>query len=204
MRPAQPFLSLLLPVAYLMSAPAAAVDAYLDVSVGRSTVQHWNASDINIDGSVSGTSGQDSDTAVRLAIGVGVSKNFTIEFGHLDLGQATAEGTSDGTGGFWAPGPISVKAAIKGYALGFSAQLPMSDRFALVSRVGAFMWTLKSSASDSSGAANVEDGGSDAYLGGSLQFVASKSVSLRGDFTRYGVDDIDIHVMSLSATWLMP
>lgn len=204
MHPAQLIRSIAVLLACLTCAPAAAVDGYLAVSIGRSTVQHWNARDINVDGSVSGTSGQDSDTAVRLAIGYGLSDNFTLEFGHLDLGQATARGTSDGTGGGWAPGPISVKAAVKGYDLGFVARMPMSDRFALVARIGAFMWTLKSSARDASNARSQEDGGSEAYLGGGLQFVASQSVALRGDFTRYSVDILDIHVMSISAIWHMP
>src|SRR5690349_3442420 len=78
--------TLLLPVACLMSAPAAAVNSYIDLSVGQSTVQHWDVQDIN-DGSFSNAQDEDSGRSLRIAIGYGLSESFTLEFGHLSLGQ---------------------------------------------------------------------------------------------------------------------
>jgi hypothetical protein len=194
--------------ACLSSAPAAAdeerLNAYIDLSVGHSTVEHWNAADLNFDGSVSNTKTQDTDAALRIAIGYGISDNFMVEFGHLDLGQATAQGTSDGSGGFWAPGPVRVTAEVVGYDLGVIARMPASENLSIVTRAGILMWTLKSSVRDSSGGATLDDGGSDAFLGIGLQLTLSDWVSFRADFTRYGAGDLDVNTASASAILRMP
>ncbi len=197
-------------MACLACAPAAAEDgreqlsAYIDLSVGHSTVEHWNAADLNFDGSVSNTKTQDTDAALRIAIGYGVSENFMIEFGHLDLGQVTAQGTSDGSGGFWAAGPVRVSADVAGYDLGIVARMPTSENLSIVTRAGLFMWKLTRSVQDSAGGGNLDDGGSDAFLGIGLQLTLSDWVSFRVDYTRYGAGDLDVNAASASAILRMP
>jgi hypothetical protein len=199
--------TLVLLSACLSSAPALAVEgdpsAYIDLSVGHSTVEHWNAAVLNFDGSVSNTKTQDTDAALRIAIGYGISDNFMVEFGHLDLGQATAQGTSDGSG-LWAPGPVRLTAEVAGYDLGVIARMPTSENLSIVTRAGIFMWTLKSSVRDSSGGSSLDEGGSDAFLGIGLQLTLSDWVSFRADFTRYGAGDLDINAASASVILRMP
>jgi hypothetical protein len=194
--------------ACLSCAPAAAVEgqvsAYIDLSVGHSTVQHWNAADLNFDQSVSGTKTQDTDSALRIAIGYGFSEYFTIEFGHLDLGQVTAQGTSDGSGGYWADGPVRYTAESRGYDLGAVGRLPISESLWIVGRAGVLMWTLTTAAQDSTGSGKREYGGSDAFLGLGLELRLSPAVSFRGDYTRYAVDYLDINAASASVILRLP
>lgn len=194
-------------MACLACAPAAAndgINAYIDLSVGHSTVEHWNAADLNFDGSVSNTKTQDTDAALRIAIGYGLSDHFMIEFGHLDLGQVTAQGTSDGSGGFWALGPVRVTADVVGYDLGVVARMPTSENLSIVTRAGVLMWTLKRSVQDSAGGGNLDDGGSDAFLGIGVQLTLSDWVAFRADYTRYGAGDLDVNAASASAILRMP
>lgn len=192
----------------LFCAPASAidggVDAYLDLSFGHSTVEHWNAEDLNFDGSLSNTKTKDTDAALRIAIGYGVTRNFTIEFGHADLGKVTARGESDGLGGFWADGPIRVAAEVVGYDLGFIARAPVSEKFSIVARTGVLMWTLKTSSRDRSGSASAKDGGSDLFYGLGAEFALSPWLSFRGDFTRYGAGRLDVNAASVSTILRMP
>src|SRR5262245_6680283 len=181
----------------LFSLPARAddglVDAYLDVSIGHSTLSPWNAEDF--DSSVSNTKTKDTDAALRLAIGFGVTKNFTIEFGHNDLGEVVARGTSDGSLTFWAPGPVSVAVDVGGYDLGVIAHLPVSEGLSVVGRAGVFMWTQKTSFHNTKGSSanrTATDGGSDPFYGIGAQFVVSKWLTFRGDFTRYASGNYDI------------
>ena len=201
--------TLVLPVACLACAPAAAADkgqrdAYIDLSVGHSVVEHWNAADLNFDGSVSNTKTQDTDAALRIAIGYGVTDHFMIEFGHLDLGQATAQGTSDGSGGFWAAGPVRVSASVAGYDLGVIARMPTSENLSIVTRAGILMWTMKTSARDSSADSSLDSGGSDAFLGLGVQLTLSDWLSFRADYTRYGAGDLDVNAAWASAILRMP
>jgi len=194
----------------MCSAPASAVDglvdAYLDVSIGHSTVQHWNAEDIN-DGSVSNTKTQDTDAALRIALGYGVTRNFMIEFGHVDLGEATARGTSDGSmflAGGWPAGPVRVTAEVVGYDLGAVVRAPLNEDLSVIGRAGVLMWTLKTSARSSAGSGSDDNGGSDLFYGLGAEFRISEWLSFRGDFTHHGAGDLDVNTVSISTILRMP
>jgi hypothetical protein len=196
--------ALALLAAWAIAAPAAA-GSYVALTVGESTVQDWSADDLAFDGStISNASAEDSDTAFRVAMGFAASENLTFEVGYLDLGEATADGTSDGTGFFWTPGPVNVTAAIDGFDFGLVGRMPTSETFALVARIGVFMWELESSVEDSSGKLSGTDDGNDPYVGLGAEFSMSPSLALRGEFTRYSTDDVDIDSLSLSAILRMP
>jgi OOP family OmpA-OmpF porin len=195
----QRFHALALLAAWAMSAPAAAGN-YLVLTAGESTVQDWSADGLAFDGSnISNGTAEDTDTALRVALGFAASDNLTFEIAYVDLGAATADGTSDGTGVFWAPGPVNVTAAIDGYDFGFIGRMPTSETFALLARVGIFMWELRSSVEDSAGSFSGTEDGDDPFFGIGAEFNVSPSVAFRGEFMRYAVDDIDVDALSLSA-----
>lgn len=182
-------------------APAAAGN-YLSLAVGQSTVQDWNGGDLNFDGSVSNISDEDTDTSFRIALGFAASDNLAFEIGYVDLGEATADGTSDGSSagiGGWSAGPVGVTAAVDGYDLGFSGRMPTSETFALTARVGVLLWDLEVTVEDGGSTFSGSDDGNDVYFGLGAELSVSPTVGFRGDFIRYSVDDIDIDSLSLSA-----
>ncbi len=190
--------ALALLAAWAISAPAAAGN-YLAVTVGESTSKDWN-DDVLDDGSaISNATVEDTDTAFRIAMGFAASENLTFEVGYVDLGEATADGTSDGTGVFWMPGPVNRTAAVDGYDFGFVGRMPMSETFALLARAGIFMWDVRSSFEDSGGSLSGSESGDDPFFGAGAEFDVSPSVSFRAEFVRYAVDDLDVDSLSLSA-----
>lgn len=162
--------------AMALAAPAAAEQGrgYVGLGYGQSTVQDWNGADLNIDGSVSNTSEDDTDAGFRIMGGFEFTPNFAVEVGYVDFGEATAEGTSDGSGFFWAPGPVSLAAEVDGFDLGVRGRLPLSDAFGLIARIGFMMWDLSATLQDSSGTYSGSDDGNGHRLA-----VVSAGLSLR-------------------------
>jgi len=194
-KPAKGLLSLC--AMFLVCGPADA--GYVGFGIGQSTVQDWNGGDLAFDGSsVTGISSEDSDTGFRIVGGFDVTPNLAVEIGYSDFGEATADGTSDGSGFFWSPGPVSVKAAVDGIDFGFAGQLPASESFSLLARVGVLLWDLEAELADSSGSFSGSDDGNDVFFGIGAQFNTTGPLSMRAEFTRYAVDDIDLDSISFS------
>ena len=184
--------------AWAISAPAAA-GTYVALSVGQSQVKDWNADEQLADGStISNASSEDTDNGFRIALGFGDNENLSFEVGYVDLGQATAEGDSDGTGFFWLAGPVSAKVGVEGLDIGLVGRIPASETFGFVARAGVFLWDVEVSATDSSGTFGGTDDGNDLFFGVGAEFHASPSISVRGEFTRYAVDESDIDNLALS------
>jgi OOP family OmpA-OmpF porin len=195
----QPFHALALLAAWAMSAPAAAGN-YLAVAIGESTVKDWSDDALAFDGSgITNATFEDTDSAIRVALGFAASESLTLELAYVDLGEATANGTSDGAGTVWASGPVYRAAAIEGYDFGFVGRIPMSENFALLARIGIFMWEQKSVREDSGSSLSGTRNGDDPFFGAGAEFNVSQSVALRGEFTRYSADDLDADALSLSA-----
>lgn len=192
------FHALALLAAWAVCAPAVAGN-YLAVTVGESTAKDWNEGVLDDGSAISNASAEDTDTAFRVAMGFAASESLTFEVAYVDLGETTADGTSDGTGVFWVPGPVHRTAAVDGYDFGVVGRLPTSETFALLARVGIFMWDVKSSFEDSAGSVPGADSGDDPFFGVGAEFDVSPSVSFRAEFVRYAVDDLDVDSLSLSA-----
>ena len=196
------FLSLL--AALALAAPAAAVaegGGYVGLGLGQNTMQDWNGGDLNIDGSVSNTDADDSDTGFRILGGYEFNPNIAVEVGYIDLGEATADGTSDGSGFFWAPGPVSVSAEVDGFDLGIRGRLPLSESFGLSASIGMLMWDLSASLSDSSGTFSGSDDGNDVFFAAGADFRFGPGLGLRGEFARYALDDIDMDSLSIALVY---
>jgi len=190
--------TLALLAAWAVAAPAAA-GSYVAVSVGESTAKDWSADVLDDGSTISNATAEDTDRALRLAIGFAASESLTFEVGYVDLGETTAAGDSDGTGVYWTPGPVERTAAVDGYDFGFVGRIPTSETFAVLARVGVFMWDLKSRLNDGGGSFPGTVSGDDPFFGVGAELNVSESVAFRGEFVRYTVDDRDLDALSLSA-----
>lgn len=126
-------------------------------------------------------------TAWRLFGGYQMSRNFGVELGYFNLGKfgfgatTTPAGTLDG----------SIR--LQGINLDLVGTLPLTDRFAVIGRVGAAA-TRARDRFDGSGAVSVLDpnprkSAVDAKFGIGVQYAFSPSVLLRAEVERYRVDD---------------
>lgn len=188
---------------FTLSAPASA--GYLGGAYNKNTLSDWDESVIQ-DGSVSNASAEDSDTGFRIMTGGQFSPNLGLEVGYLDMGKATAKGTSDGSV-IWPAGPVSVSVGIKGFDFGLVGRLPTSNAFALLARVGVFKWDADLRASTSAGSGSDSDSGNDTFWGLGAEF-GQGQLKFRGEWTRYKVDSDfgkdDITSLSLALVYYMP
>jgi OmpA-OmpF porin, OOP family len=136
------------------------------------------------DGVGPGVTCDDADTAGKIFGGYQFSKNFDIELGYADLGQAKAGGST-----FEA----------KGVELAGVGMLPIGERFSLLARGGLFHWKV-----DTTGSANAS--GTDLTYGFGLRFDFNRDFSIRGEWQRYkdvgdlnttGQADVDVIGVSL-------
>jgi len=182
--------------AAVMTVPASA--GYFGLGVGKNKVQDWDDVGASLDdGSFSSQESEDSDTGFRVFGGFGGTDTISFEIGYSDFGEATFDAESDGSG-FYPAGPISLQASTTGIDFGIAGRIPLSDAVAVVGRIGMLMWEAEFDAQVSGGSGSESEDGNDIFFGGGLDFTFSPTVSLRGEFARYALDDNDIDSLSLS------
>ncbi len=184
-----------------IAAPAAA-ENYISLAIGQSKNQDWRGEVLNFDGSVSNIGDENTARSLRFALGFPTTDYLALEIAYLDLGEVTAEGTSDGSlfpVGGWPAGPVGATVAVDGLDLGLVGRMPVSETFALFARTGVFLWEVESTTKRSNGNSRFTDDGDDLFFGLGAEFSLNPSVSFRGEFTRYAVDDADYDSLSLSA-----
>lgn len=186
------------------TAQAAPTGWYAGLSLGQSDYD-VSTSDFDDGGVISG-SVDETDTGMKLFFGNRVNENVSIEFGYLDLGEATLEGVSDGTGFFWFPGDISADVEGDGIHLAILGNIPVSDRFELMAKAGFLMWDLSIDLTDSWGTVSADEDGTDLFFGVGLNYAITDKVSIRGEWELYTVDigaseEIDINLLSAGVTF---
>jgi hypothetical protein len=182
-----------------LSTPAAA-ESYASLSLGEGTFKGMTS--LNFDGSVTGTREDDTDQTLRFALGSPTGDNLAFELGYVDLGETTATGVSDGSQagvGGWQAGPVSTTIAIDGLDITVVGRIPLGESFALIARGGLFLWQLESTRRQSTGRRPFNDDGTDPCFGAGAQLNVGPSLSFRGEFTRYTIENIDVDSLSLSA-----
>lgn len=180
----------------VMSGPASA--GYFGLAVGQNKIQDWDDVGAALDdGSFTSQESEDTDTGFRIFGGFGQNPNFGIEIGYSDFGEATFDAESDGCC-FYPAGPVSASAATTGIDVSLVGRAPMSDAVAVTARLGMLKWETEFDARVSGGSGSDSEDGTDILFGIGLEFAASSSMSLRGEFTRYALDDADLDSLSLS------
>lgn len=180
----------------LMSGPAMA--GYFGLSVGQNTIKDWDEVGPSLDdGSFTSQTSEDSDTGFRAFAGFGDTESFSFEIGYSDFGEATFDAQSDGCC-FYPAGPVNITASTTGFDLGVVGRAPMSESVAFIGRIGLLMWEVDVDAVVGGGSGSESEDGDDIFFGLGLEFMSSPAMSLRGEFTRYSLDDSDLDSISLS------
>lgn len=173
---------------------------YADIGVGQSKAD-LNAS--------SGFTVDDTDTSYSIGVGYNVNKYISVEGGYLKLGKAklSTSGTVSGTyygAPFSATGTLNASAEVDGFYLGPVVRLPVSDKFEVFGRAGAYFWNLDTVASASGSltyagtvyaggvTAKATKDGTDAYYGVGANYKLNDRVSVGLDWTRFDIDGTDV------------
>jgi OmpA-OmpF porin, OOP family len=132
------------------------------------------------------TTSDKRDTGGRIFGGYQLHKNVAIEAAYVDLGKFSFRGDVMPTGSLIATTKIS------GFELAAVGTLPLSERFELFARLGAFSGETKTSYSSTgsveilNGAATQKSRNTKLTYGAGATFNMNKKVSLRGEWARYG------------------
>jgi OmpA-OmpF porin, OOP family len=142
---------------------------YIGIGIGQS--KYRGACD---DVSGPGVTCKETDTAGKILGGYQLSRNFALELGYADLGQAKA--TLSGSG--------SATIGTKGFELTGIGMLPLGDRFSLLARAGLFHWNVD--AKDGTGLiGSATASGTDLTFGFGAKFDFTKDFAIRGEWQRY-------------------
>jgi OOP family OmpA-OmpF porin len=142
---------------------------YVGIGIGQSKAK----------GACDGVSGpgitcKETDTAGKILGGYQFSRNFALELGYADLGQAKA--TFSGFG--------SATIGSKGFELTGVGMLPINERFSVLAKAGLFHWNVD--AKDGTGlVGSVSASGTDLTFGFGLKFDFTKDFAIRGEWQRY-------------------
>ncbi len=150
---------------------------FVSGSIGKATLSE-DFDDFNVD---------TDSTAFRVTAGWRFNDYFAIEGGYNNFGQF--EQTVDVEG---VPTDVSLKA--DGFTLGGLAYVPLSDRFSLFGRAGAYFWDGDAEINNVT-AATPED--ANFYFGAGVRFALSDKLSATLDGSRSDLDGASSTVLSV-------
>lgn len=163
---------------------------YIGIGIGQSKAK----------GACDGVSGpgitcDETDTAGKILGGYQLSRNFALELGYADLGQAKATFTGAG----------SATIETRGFEFTGVGMLPVSERFSVLAKAGLFNWKVDSK--DQTGlVGSANASGTDLTYGFGVKFDFTKDFAARGEWQRYkdvgdlnttGQGDVDFIGVSL-------
>jgi OOP family OmpA-OmpF porin len=150
---------------------------YVGASIGNATLNE----------DFDGLQVDDNSTAFRIVGGWRFNDYFALEGGYHDFGDFKQDFDIAGT-------PGTAKISADGFTFGAAGSIPVSERFALTGRAGAFFWNGSAEINNVS-QATPED--SNLYLGAGVSFDVSKSFQLTTDWTRYELESASSGVFSV-------
>lgn len=141
----------------------------------------------------------ESDTGWKIFVGKQFNKNWGLEFGYADLGEAEASGTLTIT----PSPPVAASATLEAksvYAAGTgSVPLGASEKFALFGKLGAVAWDVDLDVSIPTESGS--ETGASALLGFGFKYDFTERIGIRGEWERFfavgddeetGQTDIDL------------
>lgn len=140
---------------------------YAGVGVGQSMVDEWFA--------------DDEDIGFQVYGGYQFTPYFGLEAGYTDFGDV------DVTGGV---GELDADA----FSLVAVGTVPFTDRFSGYAKAGFNRWDADA---DVPGIGRVSDDGTDPTYGLGLQYRFTDTVALRGEYSRFEMDDVDVDLAQL-------
>lgn len=144
------------------------------------------------------------DTAYKLFMGKQLSKYFAVEAGYFDLGKFGFNASTT------PPGSINGEVGFRGFNLDLLGQLPLTERFSLLGRVGAHYTRADAHFSGNRLFAitnpNPTEKKLNAKVGVGLEYKFTQALALRGEAERYRVNDAvnnrgDVDFFSLSLVY---
>ena len=128
-----------------------------------------------------------TDPAFRAFGGYQINRNWGIELAYFDLGRSNFSSST------LPAGTINGEVKVRGGSLDLVGTLPLTDRFALLGRVGGHYSRTQDSFSGSGAASFVNSGTSvrktNGKVGAGLQYAFSQNFMMRLEGDRYRVDD---------------
>lgn len=92
------------------------------------------------DGSISASSSDEADVGYRVFGGVRFLGYLGLELGYADYGRVERESQSDGSGSFWAAGPVRQALSLSGADLSALVQVPLDGSLRLVGQAGVIRY----------------------------------------------------------------
>jgi OOP family OmpA-OmpF porin len=131
----------------------------------------------------------DTDMSWKILGGYRVNRNFAAELGYIDFGSVKASG----------PGG-TLTAELHAFDLVGVGILPVTDRFSLYGKIGAYHGTVDASARVSTFSASASEDSTDLTFGFGASFDITRQFGVRAEWQRYndvggsdtGKDDIDV------------
>jgi OOP family OmpA-OmpF porin len=144
------------------------------------------------------------DLGFKLFVGKQLNQYFAVEAGYFDLGKFDFAATTSGNGA------LRGEAGFRGVNLDLVGQLPLSQRFSLLGRVGMQYAKTSTHFSGNRLAAVTNPDPSErklnAKVGLGLEYKLSEALALRGEVERYRLNDAvgnrgDVDLVSVSLTY---
>lgn len=160
-------------------APAAAQDTgfYVGAGVGQATT------DLCDDLGIGGVNCDDTDTGMKIFGGYKFNPNFGIEAGLVDLGEVSITGPG---------GTATIE--VDGFQFAAVGVYPINPKFSMFGKLGLYMWDASFSAPGFS----ESDDGTDLTFGVGVAWNFMRNLSLRGEWERFDLDDVDADLLSAS------
>lgn len=113
---------------------------YAGGAAAQTDFRKWGVLSLFDDGSYTSSSRDDGGRGFRLFAGADLSSHFSVELGYVDFGEATFQAQSDGSGSFWAAGPVYESLALKALDLALLGKLMLFKDTAAFVQLGAVEW----------------------------------------------------------------
>jgi OOP family OmpA-OmpF porin len=181
---------------------------YIGAGVGRSRAsidqQRLSQSLAANGATVTSFSTDERDTGYKLFVGKQLNRYLAVELGYFDLGKFGFNSTTSGNG------VLNGEAGFRGANLDLLAQLPLSERWSLLGRVGA-NYAKASTHFTGNRLTGVTDRDPserklNAKAGLGLEYKFSEALAMRGEVERYRVNDAvnnrgDVDLLSVSLVY---
>lgn len=143
-------------------------------------------------GTVTGTSTDDNDTAVRFFAGYNFNKYIGVEVGYSDLGESSVT-VLDAVNGL----TDYYKFAVTGYGISVVGNLPINNKFSAFGKLGVFSWNSDINAEVDLGfpfgviSADISESGTVPVIGIGAIYRFTKNFSIRGEIEHIAIDKAD-------------
>jgi len=148
------------------------------------------------------TSCDDKDSSWKIFGGYQFNKNFALEFGYGNLGEASLSGPTPPLG------TTSVKFESTLFELVAVGSLPLADRFSIYGKIGLYRADTDADVSNSVlGSTTESDSNSDLTFGVGVRYDFTRNLGVRAEWQRYSdvtagdFGESDIDVISVGIIW---